>query len=178
MIVAIIGLLMSIAMVAVGVSVIGRRGEPTMQQYAGRVREVNKDVSVGGEDPTGVGVSAEVSFFRGLSKGFELYGEKSTAEILDMIRAGRWGEAWPWAMAALGVLMILLVVTAPHRPAGRLEWTGPLGLRWLVLLRRAICGLPAPVMRTSGRRHAPYRHDAVACDSHDDLPIRREGDAT
>lgn len=107
MIWALVGLLVSVAMIIVGVAVIGRRGEWTTQQTSERVRELEKDVSVEQED-FDVAVSAEVSFFQGVRKGFELYGEKSTADILDMARAGRWSEAWPWVMAALGVLMVFL----------------------------------------------------------------------
>ncbi|BCX03036.1 MAG: hypothetical protein KatS3mg053_0974 [Candidatus Roseilinea sp.] len=103
---ALIGLIVSILMVIVGVVTIGRRGELQTQRTSERVREVETNVEAGLEDLTSVGAGAEVSFFQGLRKGFELYGEKSTAEILDMIRAGRWADAWPWAIAALGVLMI------------------------------------------------------------------------
>ncbi|MCS6849267.1 MAG: hypothetical protein RMN52_16310 [Anaerolineae bacterium] len=92
-------------MIVVGVAVVGRRGELATQHLSERVREVKTDASAGAEDLS-VGASAEVSFFQGVRKGFELYGEKSTAEILDMVRAGRWSEAWPWAVAALGLLMV------------------------------------------------------------------------
>ncbi|MFC1466241.1 MAG: hypothetical protein ACFLMY_15475 [Candidatus Brachytrichaceae bacterium NZ_4S206] len=96
---------MSILMIIFGVAVIGRRGELATQHSSERVREVKTNLEAGADD-FGVGASAEVSFFQGVRKGFELYGEKSTAEILDMVRAGRWSAAWPWVMAALGLLMV------------------------------------------------------------------------
>lgn len=107
MVVALIGLLVSILMIIFGVAVIGRRGELTTQYSSERVREVETDVSAGTEDVS-VGASAEISFFQGVRRGFAFYGEKSTADILDMVRAGRWSEAWPWVMAALGLQLIFL----------------------------------------------------------------------
>lgn len=126
MVVSLIGLLVSILMIIFGVAVIGRRGELTTQYSSERVREVETDVSAGTEDMS-VGASAEISFFQGVRKGFELYGEKSTAEILDMVRAGRWSEAWPWVMAALGLLMVFFWV--PLLVGLLAGWSG-LGL-WL-----------------------------------------------
>lgn len=98
---AVIGLLVSIAMVIAGVAVIGRRGELTTEKTASAGREFSADVEMNEE-----GVSAQVSFFSGLKRGFSFYGEKSTADILAMLAQGRLSEAWPWAMAALGSLLI------------------------------------------------------------------------
>lgn len=78
MLIAIMGLLASIAMILLGVAVIGRRGELATQHSAERVREVEANVGAeAGEQSAGVGV--EVSFFQGVRRGFAFYGEKSTA---------------------------------------------------------------------------------------------------
>ncbi len=107
MLIAIMGLLASIAMILLGVAVIGRRGELATQHSAERVREV--EANVGAEaDEQSAGVGVEVSFFQGVRRGFAFYGEKSTADILAMARAGRWSEAWPWVMVALGLQLIFL----------------------------------------------------------------------
>ncbi|MCS7057089.1 MAG: hypothetical protein NZM18_13050 [Thermoflexales bacterium] len=107
MTIALIGILASLAMMIFGLVVIGRRGELAVEQSSERVREARADVGAGVED-AGVGAGVQVSYFRGVSKGFALYAEKSTAEILDMVRAGRWSEAWPWLMVALGLQMLFL----------------------------------------------------------------------
>lgn len=101
MLVAVIGLLISIAMVIAGIAVIGQRGELATEKTAFEGSEVSADVEVNEE-----GVSARVDFFRGLKRGFSLYGEKSTADIVAMVAQGRLSEAWPWAMVALGGLLI------------------------------------------------------------------------
>lgn len=44
--------------------------------------------------------------FSGASRKAPLYAEKSTAEILALLARGRLREAWPWALAALGTLLI------------------------------------------------------------------------
>lgn len=107
MLIAMMGLLASIAMILLGAAVIGRRGELATQHLSERVREV--EANVGAEaDEQSAGVGVEVSFFQGVRRGFAFYGEKSTADILAMARAGRWAEAWPWVMVALGLQLIFL----------------------------------------------------------------------
>lgn len=101
MVIAIPGLLASIAMIIVGVAIIGQRGELSTETTASQGAETERSVEV-----TEEGVSVQVDFFSGVKRGFSFYGEKSTADILAMLTQGRLSEAWPWAMTALGVLLI------------------------------------------------------------------------
>ncbi|MCS7062082.1 MAG: hypothetical protein RMN25_13085 [Anaerolineae bacterium] len=99
--IAVLGLLVSIVMIVLGVATIGRRGELSVERTASEGNDVSASVEANEE-----GISAQVDFFSGLKRGFSLYGEKSTSDILTMMTQGRLNEAWPWAMAALGVLSI------------------------------------------------------------------------
>lgn len=103
--IALIGLRISVALNIVGALVLGRRGEFDTTRMAKEGKDVQMDVEAGVEE-SGLGVGASVDAFHGIQRGFALYGEKSTAEIVSMIAGGRLREAWPWAAVSLGVLML------------------------------------------------------------------------
>lgn len=105
MIAALIGLISSIVMIIIGLIAIAIRGEMEThdESFGGAEVRVGKFVD---EIHSVRRPSYGVRFFRGSRKRRSLYAEKSTAEILTMVLGGRWREAWPWALLALGLLLI------------------------------------------------------------------------
>jgi len=101
MLIALFGLIGSIIMIIVGFAVIGARGEMRGDTYTTQ----GTHIQVGTEDVFGE-KRRGVHVFRGIQKGAAFYAEKSTAEILALLARGRLREAWPWALAALGTLLI------------------------------------------------------------------------
>ncbi len=101
MVIAVIGLIVSIVMLIVGIAVIAARGEMRADTYT---RE-GTQIHIGAEDSFGQ-KHAGAHVFHGVEKGARFEAEMSTAEILALLGSGRLREAWPWALAALGLLLI------------------------------------------------------------------------
>lgn len=101
MVIAVIGLIVSIVMLIVGIAVIAMRGEMRTDTYTRQGTQIH----TGTEERFGQ-KHAGVHVFHGVEKGARFQGEISTAEILSLLASGRVREAWPWALAALGLLLI------------------------------------------------------------------------
>ncbi|MCS6880046.1 MAG: hypothetical protein RMK84_04480 [Oscillochloridaceae bacterium] len=101
MVIAVIGLIVSIIMLIVGIAVIAARGEMRGNTYT---RE-GAQLHIGAEDNFGQ-KRAGAHVFHGVEKGVRFEAEMSTAELLALLANGRLREAWPWALAALGLLLI------------------------------------------------------------------------
>lgn len=139
MLIALFGLIGSIIMVIVGFAVIGARGEMRSDTHTTQ----GTHIQVGTEDVFGE-KRWGVRVFRGIQKGATFYAEKSTAEILALLARGRLREAWPWALAALGTLLIFF--WGPLMVGLLAGWQGPglwafvglffLGALWAAFPRR------------------------------------------
>lgn len=101
MVIAVIGFIVSIVMLIVGIGVIAARGEMRGNTYT---RE-GTQIHIGAEDSF-LRKRVGVDVFHGVQKGARFEGEMSTAQILALLASGRLREAWPWALAALGLLLI------------------------------------------------------------------------
>lgn len=139
MVIAVIGLIVSIVMLIVGIAVIAVRGEMRGNTHT---RE-GAQIHIGGEDGFGQ-QRAGVHVFHGVQKGARFEGEMSTAQILAMLADGRLREAWPWALAALGLLLIffwgplLIGLLAGWKGPGLWAFVGffVLGALWAAFPRR------------------------------------------
>ncbi|MCX7789055.1 MAG: hypothetical protein N2378_00300 [Chloroflexaceae bacterium] len=102
MVIALIGLIVSIVMLIVGIAVIAARGEMRADTYTRQGTQIH----IGTEDKFGQ-KRAGVHVFHGVEKGVRFEAEISIAELLALLATGRLREAWPWALVLLGWLLIL-----------------------------------------------------------------------
>lgn len=91
MVLSIFGLLAAVVMLIAGAVMLGRRGELETEQWANQ----------SGSGP-----------LRSVQRGFAIYGEKETREVLRLIREGSFNEALPWALIMLATFFFLFFLPA------------------------------------------------------------------
>ena len=94
---AIAGSVVALVMMLGGLIWLGRRGE--LYQSVMEPDEAADMVQRGWRNRPGW------TWFRGMAAGMSFYGEKPVAEIIDLLRQGRWSEGLPWATPALGAML-------------------------------------------------------------------------
>lgn len=106
LIVSIIGSAISLVLILGGLVWLARMGqlekEPMSEEEAAGMAFYNDSVN---REP---GIVYEKKFFKGKAWGASWSGEKSTAEIINLIRTRNWREGLPWATAALGTIGFLV----------------------------------------------------------------------
>jgi RsiW-degrading membrane proteinase PrsW (M82 family) len=105
-----IGIAAAIALIAIGAVAIHRRRQMALEttQFEGSKTDVNLDTGTDDEGNLGIGVGAD--YFKGKERRVEFYAELSTAELLDMVKEGRWDVAWPWVILNVGVFMMVVLL--------------------------------------------------------------------
>jgi hypothetical protein len=104
----IIGMAIAIVFFVVGAVTLFKRRQMAVEttQFEGSRTDV--DIGASADEEANIGVSASVDYFKGKQRQVEFYAEISTAELLDLIKQGRWNAAWPWVAVIIGGLMLFV----------------------------------------------------------------------
>ncbi|MCS6844773.1 MAG: hypothetical protein NZ528_10725 [Caldilineales bacterium] len=120
---ALLGLGLSVLALLAGLLLVGLRGEAQVESYRREGLEVEREASLRR--------GCAGSIFKGVSAGFSLYAEKSTREVLDLLRRGRWQEGLPWAAAMVGLLGVMfflpMAIVAATGVGGPWPWVAAVG---------------------------------------------------
>lgn len=130
---ALLGLGVSVLMLVAGIAWVVLRGEAQVETYR------QEGVQATTEEDGAVSLSKGVSFFKGRSAGASIYAEKSTREVLDLLREGRWREALPWAGAMVGLLGLMFFLPLAILTAAKVQSPWP----WLVSVGFLLAALRA-----------------------------------
>jgi len=108
MVTIIIGMAIAIVLLVVGAVTLFKRRQMAVEttQFEGSRTDVN--IGASDDEEANIGVSASVDYFKGKQRQAEFYAEISTAELLDLIKQGRWNVAWPWVAVNIGGLMLFV----------------------------------------------------------------------
>ncbi len=128
----IIGMAIAILLIITGAVTLFKRRQMAIETQAFEGSKLEVDVGPEAEEGS-IGIGASADYFRGKQRQAEFYAEISTAEILDMVRQGRWNEVWPWVtlsvgVAALCVLLPLFIGTLAGWPDSTLCLVGALAV--------------------------------------------------
>jgi hypothetical protein len=104
----IIGMAIAIVFFVVGAVTLFKRRQMAVEttQFEGSRTDV--DIGASDDEEANIGVSVSVDYFKGKQRQAEFYAEISTAELLDLIKQGRWNAAWPWVAVIIGGLMLFV----------------------------------------------------------------------
>lgn len=124
---ALLGLGVSALMLLAGIAWVVLRGEAQVETRRQEGLQATTEEGVEAEDGA-VSLSRGVSVFKGRSAGASLYAEKSTREVLSLLRQGRWQEGLPWAGAMAGLLGVMFFLPLAILTAAKVQGPWP----WLV----------------------------------------------
>jgi ABC-type glycerol-3-phosphate transport system permease component len=105
----IIGMAIAILLIIAGAATIFKRRQMSIETQAFEGSKLKVDVRPKTKEGS-VGIGASANYFCGKQQKAKLYTEIGTAEILDMVRQGRWNEAWPWVALSIGVTALFVLL--------------------------------------------------------------------
>jgi hypothetical protein len=108
MTIIIIGIAIAVLLIAAGGVTIYKRQQMAVQTTSFEGSRTDVNIGASDDEEANIGVSASVDYFKGKQRQAEFYAEISTAELLDLIKQGRWNAAWPWVAVIIGGLMLFV----------------------------------------------------------------------
>jgi len=108
MTIIIIGIAVAVLLIAAGGVTIYKRQQMAVQTTTFEGSRTDINIGASDEEEANIGVSAEVDYFKGKQGEAQFHAEMSTAEMLDLVKQGRWDAAWPWVILNIGVLMMVV----------------------------------------------------------------------